>query len=362
LDAKAYFYGDISHHKTTFVLSNNPNQHIIIALPFSIQTGTFLTMAEDTLARLAREYDLAVRRMSIPTSEVQNTNEDDRNVFLPCKENIDFFSYIESKETGFRRKVSPDHFTCNVAIGEEDCLNRCKFLRLTQPERYVDLAERELKNDRTESEDFMKTVIDDIIMMEADYRQVKWGEPPVKVMSSAHLGKSLSDCTTLAEAHNHWQIMYRTWRRIGNDWVKRLARAAMEHIGVVYDTDSIANRGRYKTCFVRQVTNTLNDVKKKVRGYGERGPNRITLKKDGPAWSGNDSNERGDSDSDDSDGNNGGVPKKVMVRKKAKDEEDDSDGNHRGPPKIVIRKKANNEEDDVIEEASIDKSKKKTVS
>ena len=85
----------------------------------------------------------------------------------------------------------------------------------------------------------------------------------------------------------------------------------------------MANRGRYKTCFVRQVTNTLNDVKKKVRGYGERGPNRITLKKDGPAWSGREHNERGDSESDDSDGNGGGVPQKIVVRKMVKDEEDD---------------------------------------
>lgn len=247
-------------------------------------------MNEVILANLAKEYDVAVRRMTVQytdncTEAQKEKDKTSRLVFLPCNHAIDFQSYMTTGiGNGVKRIVSPDHFVSNKVIDEVMCLNRCKFLHLSNPEKYISFAFKELTKDRNFTEEYLKGIFEDIITLEAEYRSLTWGYPAIAVNSSQHLGKSLSEVSLLAEAKIHWEICYQVFQQLPKKWKTVMSMAAMMVAGVQYDPNAMANRGRYKTCFEKQVSNTLNDIRCKVRLFGSRGKHGIVVRLGGPGY------------------------------------------------------------------------------
>jgi hypothetical protein len=162
-------------------------------------------------AKLLKEYKLVVKNHRVLATNIPKTNEEKKlasirgSVTLDCGEVIncdDFISTdIKKKDDGYRHKIHPDHFASNKSISDELGINRCTYLCLSNPIRYAELALNELLNDQQQALDFMTEVLDSVIEKEASERGITWGEDSeLKVISSAHLGKALAQCTMVEEA------------------------------------------------------------------------------------------------------------------------------------------------------------------
>jgi len=238
------------------------------------------------------EYVLAVKDNRLKAT---HTLKDDpkkkvsefRLVLLECGDIIDCEEFISKevreRDDGYRRKVHPNHFASNKKISDEMALDRCTFLRLAVPLRYIELAEKELKKDRTQALDYITEIIDAIVEKEAAVRDLKWGENrELKVISSTQLGKALSRCATLQDAKPIWEVIYPGISDLGKNFREKLGIAAMTRIAVVYDPAVMKTHGKTRPCFTKLASNTINDIRKKISRYGGRGEYGIVINKKGP--------------------------------------------------------------------------------
>jgi hypothetical protein len=69
---------------------------------------------------------------------------------------------------------------------------------------------------------------------------------------------------------------------MGKTFTEKLGSAAMKRMMVAYDDDVMSTRGKSKPCFSSLVSNTINDLRKKVSRYGQRGEYGIVLNRKGP--------------------------------------------------------------------------------
>jgi hypothetical protein len=210
---------------------------------------------DETYAKLAREYDVAVRRMMTDITDVEVMPEE-RKVLLPCNKWIDFYLYIDKERVSeSRRIISPTHFILNKGINQDLCLNRCTFLKLKNPEKYVAFAASELKQDRNNALDFMRSILNDVNKFESEFVKLTFDDPPIDVTCAVHLGKAFSQCTELEQGRVHWKVLHGTFKNMPEIWEKRLGNAAMQHVNVVYDKGALANHGSYQACFKVQSNN-----------------------------------------------------------------------------------------------------------
>jgi hypothetical protein len=140
--------------------------------------------------------------------------------YMPCGELIDVDDFIPpiilQKDDGYRRKIHPSHFLVNVEISNEMAMNRCTYLHLNDPGKYIDCAKKELDDDRTYAINCVNAIVDHVIQRESASRNILWGEhgqPETQVViSSTHLGQNLAQCPTLEMAHPIWEVCYPTIR------------------------------------------------------------------------------------------------------------------------------------------------------
>lgn len=243
--------------------------------------------------RLVRMYDNAVRDSSVDVPVDLSTNEERAfnkrkcSITLPCGQSIDLESLLDITRNGGDkflriRKVHPGHFVSNKAISKELCIARCHFLKLSNVEQFLDIAENELKEDRRKCKEFCQRVINNIVSIESNYRSLLWGSG-LKVKITQHLGKALADVTTVEDAKPIWTIAYRTFQHVKQaDLCKRVADVLLLEIGVCYDTSALQqNMGNY-TCFQSCMSTQINVVHKQLQTFAKRGGNNITIGLSGP--------------------------------------------------------------------------------
>jgi hypothetical protein len=243
--------------------------------------------------KLEKEYNIAVRLHSVFATDIPKTLEEKkamkvrRLIGLACGEFIDCDDFISEEimknDNGFRRKIHPDHFGANCEISDKMSLNRCTYLRLSNPAKYIEFARDERKKDRNQSLDMMKDIVDHIFQRESDYRKVRWGDDSSQqIINASHLGKKLSQCKTLEEARPIFEVCYTSTKELGKCFHRKMANAAMKRMKVTYDEDAMANRGILQPCYHNIASNIVNDIRKQISRYGERGQYGIVINMKGP--------------------------------------------------------------------------------
>jgi hypothetical protein len=226
---------------------------------------------------LEKEYCIAVAHKSLNLGDVVPLTKEDkiiqqhnRCLLLPDNEQFDFFKFVTNKSNvRVKKLISKDHFLTEGAISEETALQRCRYLSLSIPEKYVSLAKEELTTDRGNALSFCQLCLTSLIVQVAKNKGITYGDSPSKsVVSIGNIGIALTECRDPIDFEVLWDCMYGVFDSIPS-WRSRLEDACLAQLGWKIDDQGVESVSRV-SCIQKISSLAVNHVRRVVNGFAIR--------------------------------------------------------------------------------------------
>ena len=225
---------------------------------------------------LEKEYCIAVAHKSIDLVDVAPlTNEEkiiqqhNRCLLLPDHEQFDFFKFVTNTSNMRVKLITKDHFLTEGVVSEETALQRCQYLSLSIPEKFVSQAKKELTKDRGDALLFCQLCLTTLIVQVAKNKGITHGDSPRKsVVSIGNIGVALTECREPIDFEALWDCMYGVFDSIPC-WRSRLEDACLAQFGWKIEDQGVTSVSRV-SCIHKVSSLAVNHVRRVVNGYAIR--------------------------------------------------------------------------------------------
>jgi hypothetical protein len=232
--------------------------------------------ADRDLLRLQTEYYVAVAHHSVDADILTNDEKSEhllrRRLLLSDGEYFDFFTFVHAKTTvGTKLKlIEPDHFHTEGKVNKHQALKRCLYLGLSNPERFVPIAQDEIHSDRLKATDWQKQCIQHLMVRVSNIYGITYGSTPRKrIHSCSNIGIALTECKDSPDFEALWEVLYGEFDRLSY-WKFRLEEACLVQCDWKYDPALIRLTGNQLGCVSRLVSSTLNGLRRTINGFATR--------------------------------------------------------------------------------------------
>jgi hypothetical protein len=220
------------------------------------------------------DYYIAVAHYSVDNVQPTLTNDEKadqrqkRQLLLPDREYIDFYTYVTTPPATKLKLISRDYFPTEGRITDELALKRCLALSLPEPERFVPIAKGEIVTDRDKALNWITVCLHHLIIRQAKYHGITYGSNPRKdIVTCSNLGVSLTECEAPCDFEAVWDCIYGVFDAIPN-WRNHLEDALLAQFSwKFHDT---TDTGGMVSCIHKLASFGLNVIRRLVNGFAQR--------------------------------------------------------------------------------------------